>query len=96
MGMDILFSTKTLRWDGTEIPMRTVNSNLIDLNKLNRKYNEYLDIFAIASSTMKILGAKYEKANLDAYLDHPKTDLTKLNNLYSPPRDLGMCKKLSK
>jgi hypothetical protein len=55
MGMDILFSTRTLQWDGVEIPMRTANSNLVDLNKINRNNDKHLDVFAIASSTMKIL-----------------------------------------
>jgi hypothetical protein len=60
MGMDILFSTKTLRWDGVEITMRTAKSNLIDLKNINRNNNKYIDIFAIASSTLKILDDKHE------------------------------------
>ena len=67
--MDILFSSQKLRWDGIEIPMRTTNSNLIDLDKINSNNENIIDIFAIASSTMKILDSKYEKANLDAYLN---------------------------
>jgi hypothetical protein len=66
MGMNILFSTKTLQWDGIEIPMQTANSNLIDLDKINRNSEKYLDIFVTASS---ILDPKFEKANLDAYLN---------------------------
>jgi hypothetical protein len=69
MGMGILFSTKTLRWDGIEIPMQTVNLNLVDLDQINCNVDKHLDVFAIASSTMKILDAKYEKANLDAFLE---------------------------
>jgi Reverse transcriptase (RNA-dependent DNA polymerase) len=91
MGMDILFSTKTLRWDGIEIPMRTAKSNLIDSHIINRNYNKYIDIFAIASSTMKILDAKYERANLDAYLNllshldsKQKFDLKSLLLKYEP------------
>ena len=30
IGMDILFSSQKLRWDGIEIPIQTTNSNLID------------------------------------------------------------------
>jgi hypothetical protein len=40
MGMDILFSTKTLRWDGVKIPMQTANSNLVDLDKINCNDNK--------------------------------------------------------
>jgi len=36
IGMDILFSSQKLRWDGIEIPMRTVNLNLIDFEQINR------------------------------------------------------------
>jgi hypothetical protein len=34
MGIDILFSSQRLRWDGIEVPMQTENSNLIDLDKI--------------------------------------------------------------
>ena len=57
IGMDILFSTQKLRWDGIEIPMRTANSKLIDLDKINSKHENIVDIFAITSSTMKIFDA---------------------------------------
>jgi hypothetical protein len=30
LGMDILFSSQQLRRDGIEVPMKTVNENLID------------------------------------------------------------------
>jgi len=68
--MDILFSTKTLQWDGIQIPMQTVNLNLVDLDKINCNVDKHLDVFAIASSKIKILDAKYEKANLDAFLTY--------------------------
>jgi hypothetical protein len=35
MGIDILFLSQRLRWDGIEVPMQTANSNLIDLDKIN-------------------------------------------------------------
>jgi hypothetical protein len=54
MGMDILFSSQRLRWDGIEVPMQTANSNLIDLDKINNTNKNTIDVFAIASSTMKI------------------------------------------
>ena len=47
IAMDILFSSQKLRWDGIEIPMRTTNSNLIDLEKINIKNETIVDIFAI-------------------------------------------------
>jgi hypothetical protein len=40
MGMDILFSTQTLRWDGIDIPMQTSNSSLIDLDKIYENDNK--------------------------------------------------------
>jgi hypothetical protein len=61
MGIDILFSTQKLRWDGIEIPMQAENSNLIDLDEINSKNESIVDIFAIISLTMKILDAKYER-----------------------------------
>jgi hypothetical protein len=45
----------------------TANSNLIDLDKINSTNKNTIDVFAIALSTMKILDAKYEKADLDTY-----------------------------
>jgi hypothetical protein len=67
MGMDILFSSQRLRWDGIEVPMQTKNSNSIDLDKMNSTNKNTRDVFAIALSTIEILDAKYEKANLEAY-----------------------------
>jgi hypothetical protein len=85
------FSTKTLRWDGIEIPMRTTKANLIDLDKINRNKNKYMDMFATTSLTMKLLYAKYEKANLDTYLNllshldgKQKFDLKSLLLKYEP------------
>ena len=66
MVMDIFFSSQKQRWDGIEIPIQTANSKLIDLDKINSKNKNIVDTFAIASSTMKILDAKYKQANLDA------------------------------
>ena len=84
IGMDILFSSQKLRWDGIEIPMQTTNSNLIDLDKFNCKNENIVDIFVIASSTMKILDAKYQKANLDAYLNlSSHLDASQKSNLKS-------------
>jgi hypothetical protein len=67
MGMDILFLSQQLRWDGIEVPMQTENSNLTDLDTINITNKNTIDVFAIGLSTMKILDAKYEKADLDAY-----------------------------
>ena len=71
--------------------MQTTNSNLIDLDKIKSKNENIVDIFAIASSTMKILDTKYEKANLDAYLNlfshleaSPKIYLKSLLQKYEP------------
>jgi hypothetical protein len=67
MGMDIHFLSQRLRWDGIEVPMRTANSNFIDLDKINSTNKNTIDAFAIALSTIKILDTKYEKEDLDAY-----------------------------
>jgi hypothetical protein len=40
---------------------------LIDLDKINSTNKNTIDVFAIALSTVKILDAKYEKADLDAH-----------------------------
>jgi hypothetical protein len=57
MGMEILFSSHQLRLDGIEVPMQTANSNLIDLDKINRTNKNTIYDFAIALSTMKNLDA---------------------------------------
>jgi hypothetical protein len=62
MGIDILFSSQSMRWDGIEVPMQTANSKLIDLDKINSTNKNTIDVFAMALSTMKISDAKYEKA----------------------------------
>jgi hypothetical protein len=67
MGMDILFSSQRVRWNGIEVPMQTANSNLIDLDEINSTNKNTIDVFVLALSTMKIFDAKYEKADLDAY-----------------------------
>jgi hypothetical protein len=67
MGMDILFSSQRLRWDGIEVPIQSANSNLIDSDKTNSTNKNTIDVFAISLSTIKILDAKDEKADLDVY-----------------------------
>jgi hypothetical protein len=56
MGMEILFSIQQMRWDG-------INILMIDLYILNSTNKSNIDVFAIALSTMKIIDAKYEKAD---------------------------------
>ena len=66
LGMDILFSTKHLKWDGIIIPMRTKNTDLSYLDKRVVNIGTSQDVFATASTPMSILDAKYEKANIEA------------------------------
>jgi hypothetical protein len=49
--------------------MRTENSNLIDLDKSNSTNKNTIGVFVIVFSTTKILDAKYEKADLNAYFN---------------------------
>jgi Retroviral aspartyl protease len=66
LGMDILFSTKHLKWDGIAIPMRTHNTDLSYIDNRVKNIGNSQDVFATASTPMSILDAKYEKANIDA------------------------------
>ena len=66
LGMDILFSTGHLRWDGITIPMQPCDSNAIAsqeseavLQQLEEMENEEL------MEATKVLDAKYEKADID-------------------------------
>jgi hypothetical protein len=57
LGMDILFSTKHLTWDGIVIPMRTPNANLSYLDKRIKNVGNLQDAFTTASTPMSILDA---------------------------------------
>jgi hypothetical protein len=67
--MDILFSTKHLKWDGIAIPLRTPNSNLSYLDTRIKNTGSSQDVFAIATTPMTILDADYEKANIYATIN---------------------------
>jgi hypothetical protein len=69
LGMDILFSTKHLKWDGIVIPMRTQHTDLSYLDNRVKNLGNSQDVFATASTPMSILDAKYEKANIDATIN---------------------------
>ena len=57
---------------------------MIDLDKINSSKENIVDIFVITSLTMKILDAKYEKSNLDAYLNlSSHLDASQKSNLKS-------------
>jgi hypothetical protein len=58
LGMDILFSTKQLKWDGIIIPMRTPNATLSYLETRIKHIGSLQDVFAAASTPMSILDAK--------------------------------------
>jgi Retroviral aspartyl protease len=69
LGMEILFSTKHLKWDGIAIPMRTQHTDLSYIDSLVKNLGNSQDVFATASTPMSILDAKYEKANIDATIN---------------------------
>jgi hypothetical protein len=53
-----------------EVPMQTENSKFVDVDKLNSRNENAVDIFAIAACLrMEILDANYKIADLDAYLN---------------------------
>jgi hypothetical protein len=70
--MDILFSTKHLKWDVIVIPMRTQNTDLSYIDNHVKNLGNLQDAFAAASTPMSILDAKYEKANIDATINSLK------------------------
>ena len=69
LGIDILNSSLTLRWDGIEIPMRdfgelrkpvdALSAYLLDIDKQTDSAND------MQNRVTRILDAKYEKANLE-------------------------------
>jgi Reverse transcriptase (RNA-dependent DNA polymerase) len=70
--MDILFSTKHLKWDSIVMPMRTQNIDLSYIDNCVKNLGNSQDVFATASTPMSILDAKYEKANIDATINSLK------------------------
>jgi hypothetical protein len=72
LDMDILFSTKHLKWDGIIIPMRTSNANLSYLETQIKNIGSVQDVFEAASTPLSILDAKYEKATIDATINSLK------------------------
>jgi hypothetical protein len=72
LGMNILFSTKQLKWDGIMIPTHTPNAKFVLSGDTNEKYWQSPGCFATASTPMSIVDAKYEKANIDATINSLK------------------------
>jgi len=67
MGLDILNSSLTLKWDGIEVPMREFGA-LRDRSRAMEVYNlsqEAESTAELAKRTTEILDAHYEKANLE-------------------------------
>jgi hypothetical protein len=50
LGMDILFSTKHLKWDGIVIPMRTQSTDLSYIDNRVKNLGNLQDVFATASN----------------------------------------------
>jgi hypothetical protein len=69
LGMDILFSTKHLKWDGIVILMRTQHTDLSYIDNRVKNLGNSQDVFATASTPMSFLHAKYKKANIDATIN---------------------------
>jgi hypothetical protein len=92
LGMDILFSTKHLKWDGVMIPMRQHNANLSHIDQRATNIADSQDVFATASTPMAILDAKYQKANIEATIN-PLIHLNseKKQGLKSSYTDLNIC-----
>jgi hypothetical protein len=67
--MDILFSTKYLKWDGMIIPMRTQNTDFSHIGNCVKNLGNSQDVFATASTPMSIPDAKYEKSMIDATIN---------------------------
>lgn len=71
MGLDILNSSLTIKWDGTEIPMREFG----ELRKRDMTYHLYYGVSDaestanMAKRATEILDAKYERADLTALCD---------------------------
>jgi hypothetical protein len=55
MVMDILFLSQQLRWDSIEAPMQTLNSNLIDLDKINSTNKNNIDVSADLDVYLKLV-----------------------------------------
>jgi hypothetical protein len=72
LGMDILFSTKHLKWDGIIIQMHTPDANLSYLETRIKNIGNLQDVFATASTPKSILDVKYEKVNIDATINSLK------------------------
>jgi hypothetical protein len=66
LGIDVLFSTKHLKWDGMVIPMRSPDANLSYLDTRIKNIGSLQDVFATASTP---IDAKYEKVSIDATID---------------------------
>ncbi len=67
LGMDILWSTGHLRWDGIQIPM--YNTSSIDQEPFTNLLEPEDELFHAATEPTKILEAKYEKADINATVE---------------------------
>ena len=61
LGIDIKFSSQTISWDGSEIPMKDLN----ETTNINVQIKESPIIQDATERMKRILDAKYEPANLD-------------------------------
>ena len=67
LGIDVCFSTYTIHWDGMEASMKEART-LSNRKELFNTYQEHLEPDSTKEATkrvIKILDARYEKANLD-------------------------------
>lgn len=71
LGIDVCYSSLTVRWDEFEVPMKEANA-LSNKKTLHNTYMEALEPKSTAEATkrvVKILDARYEKANLDSVVE---------------------------
>ena len=78
--MDILWSTKELRWDDITIPMQTITSaqkSSAEDEFIEQVLEMIEDLDAVREATERanyILDAKYKKANLNEILNNYETN----------------------
>jgi hypothetical protein len=66
LGMDILFSTKHLKWDGMVIPMRTPDANLSYLDTQINNIGNLQDVLATASTLCLFLMPNIKNATINS------------------------------
>ncbi len=61
LGIDVCFSTSSIKWENAEIPMRSADATIADSFYIE----DPQDLYTTVDRVKEILDAKYEPANLD-------------------------------